>query len=382
MAERSLGQCKAGRTPILEACISSPRMFSSAVTGSPEGDGLSARTPLLPITLADLQTISESFHAPVADGAKDSQIKRLTPATWNGLGAVSRVLGSAGSTAHSTMNVQAGNFMGATFCRELGSGQLCSMDSRLYVTVKMAEESQHVEQQLRAALDHASLQQAELSRELALARATIKRQAHALDSQAALTVSTFASIQAAGQHVNGVRAPSWHGIPSSSGPEQNCSFSSLNPDAPSWLQSRIRWHGKQAWQQFSSALERIFAWHPRQHERSHGSGGGVMSALGMLASHPLDRHGSYTVRALLTGECDGFLSRRPSDFSLCSFCFVLLVPSLSDCPLHAFLAQVCVSNYRFQTALGGLYRGHRRCFPSLFITRSPVKNGQLVPHNT
>jgi len=85
-----------------------------------------------------------------------------------------------------------------------------------------------------------------------------------------------------------------------------------------------------------------------------------MSALGMLASHPLDRHGSYTVRALLTGECDGFLSRRPSDFSLCSFCFVLLVPSLSDCPLHAFLAQVCVSNYRFQTALGGLCRGPRR----------------------
>jgi len=191
--------------------------------------------------------------------------------------------------------------MGSSFCHELGSGELFAPDSRLYATVKKAEQAEQVQQDLRAALDQSILQQAELSRDLANARATIKRQTCQLDRQAALSFSTFVSIQAAGQHVDGVRAPAWHGIPSSSGPEQNCSLPFLTRDAPSWLQSRIRWHGKQVWKQFSSSLERIFGWYPRQHERSHGSGGGAMSALGMLASHPLDNHGSYSVRAMLTG---------------------------------------------------------------------------------
>jgi len=89
------------------------------------------------------------------------------------------------------MKVVAEKFMCSTFCHELGSGELCAPDSQLYATVKKAEEAEQVEQDLRAALAHAGLQQADLEH----ANATIKRQANELDRQAALTVSTFASIR-------------------------------------------------------------------------------------------------------------------------------------------------------------------------------------------
>ena len=267
------------------------RMAGKAVD-VPSVTSRSAPNSAPPITLAELSLVSESYLNSPSAGAKDSTITRLSPATWQGLATAAKLLGSSGTSAKLSKNVMAGNFMGSTFCHELGSGHLCTQDSRLYATVKKAEQAEQVEQELRAALEHACLQQAELSRDLIHARATIKRQACELDRQAALSHSTFVSIQAAGQHVDGVRAPAWHGIPSSSGPEQNCSLPFLTRDAPSWLQSRIRWHGKQVWKQFSSSLERIFGWYPRQHERSHGSGGGAMSALGMLASHPLDNHGS------------------------------------------------------------------------------------------
>eukprot|EP00277_Geminigera_cryophila_P002130 CAMPEP_0179419100 /NCGR_PEP_ID=MMETSP0799-20121207/8406_1 /TAXON_ID=46947 /ORGANISM="Geminigera cryophila, Strain CCMP2564" /LENGTH=394 /DNA_ID=CAMNT_0021192525 /DNA_START=368 /DNA_END=1548 /DNA_ORIENTATION=- len=269
------------------------------------------------ITLAELSHVSDSYLQTPAS-SKISSIQSLSPATWQGLATAARLLGSSGTSAKVSMQVVAGKFMGSSFCHELGSGELFAPDSRLYATVKKAEQAEQVQQDLRAALDQSILQQAELSRDLANARATIKRQTCQLDRQAALSFSTFVSIQAAGQHVDGVRAPAWHGIPSSSGPEQNCSLPFLTRDAPSWLQSRIRWHGKQVWKQFSSSLERIFGWYPRQHERSHGSGGGAMSALGMLASHPLDNHGSYSVRAMLTGVLqqlpfsDGTLQGAPS----------------------------------------------------------------------
>jgi len=103
--------------------------------------------------------------------------------------------------------------MGSTFCHELGSRELFAPDSRLYAAVKKAEQTEQVQQDLRAALDHSILQQAELSLDLANARATIKRQTCQVDRQSALSFSTFVSIQAAGQHVEGVRAPAWHGIP-------------------------------------------------------------------------------------------------------------------------------------------------------------------------
>ena len=92
------------------------------------------------------------------------------------------------------MKVVAEKFMCSTFCHELGSGELCAPDSQLYATVKKAEEAEQVEQDLRAALAHAGLQQARLARDLVHANATIKRHTNELDRQAALTVSTFASI--------------------------------------------------------------------------------------------------------------------------------------------------------------------------------------------
>ena len=116
-----------------------------------------------------------------------------------------------------------------------------------------------------------------------VAHATIKQQALALDQQTAVTVTTFAEIQSAGQHVSGVRSAAWHGVPSSGGVHKNCALDSLNQDAPVWLQSRIQWHDKQVFQKFASALQRIFGWFPGQHQRSHGSGGSVMSAVEMQA---------------------------------------------------------------------------------------------------
>jgi len=173
-----------------------------------------------------------------------------------------------------------------------------------------------MERELRAAVAHACAQQAALAVQLLVAHTTIKQQALALDQQAAVTVTTFGEIQSAGQHVSGVRAPAWHGIPSSAGVHENCALDSLNPDAPAWLQSRIQWHGKQVFQNFASVLQRIFGWFPGQHQCSHGSGGSVMSVLGILASHPIDNHGSFTVRAFLTGVCQQMAVRDGIDRAL------------------------------------------------------------------
>ena len=121
VAERALGELwKADLTLRLdETYISSPQMFRPDSTGFPEVVDLLVQTSVLPITLAELNTVSEIFHVPLEDGAKESAIKRLTPATWNGLGVVTSLPGSAGSTSHSSKNVQAGNF---TFARSSGPG--------------------------------------------------------------------------------------------------------------------------------------------------------------------------------------------------------------------------------------------------------------------
>jgi len=134
------------------------------------------------------------------------------------------------------MQVMAGKFMGSTFCHELGSGQLCSPESLLYATVKKAEEAEQSQQELRAALAHAIAQQADLTSQLRAAKATIKVQSLALEQQTAVTVPSFAEIQAAGQQVSGVRATAWR----AAGVHEICALDCLNPDAPVWLQSRIR----------------------------------------------------------------------------------------------------------------------------------------------
>jgi len=148
--------------------------------------------------------------------------------------------------------------------------------------VKKTEEAVQMERELQAAVAHAYAQQAELSAQFMVTHATIKQQVLALDQQAVVTVTTFAEIQSTSQHVSGVRAVAWHGIPNSAGVHENCVLDSLNPDAPAWLQPRTRWHGKQVFQKFASVLQRIFGWLPGQHQRIQGSGGSVMSALGML----------------------------------------------------------------------------------------------------
>ena len=130
--------------------------------------------------------------------------------------------------------------MGSTFCHELGSGQLCSPESLLYATVKKAEEAEQSQRELRAALAHAIAQQADLTSQLRAAKATIKVQSLALEQQTAVTVPSFAEILTAGQQVRGVRAAAWRGIPSSGGAHEICALDCLNPDAPVWLQSRIR----------------------------------------------------------------------------------------------------------------------------------------------
>jgi len=72
--------------------------------------------------------------------------------------------------------------------------------------VKKAEEAVQMERELRTGVAHACAQQAKLATQLMVAHATIKQQALALDQQAAVTVTTFAEIQSAGQHVSGVRS--------------------------------------------------------------------------------------------------------------------------------------------------------------------------------
>jgi len=146
---------------------------AGATVCDPPSASPGAPTSAPPITLAELCLVRDSYHKPSAAGAKDSKIQKLSPATWQGLATAARLLGSTGTSAKLSMKVVAGKFMGSTFYHELGSGELCAPDSRLYATVKKAEEAEQVEQDLRTALAHAGLQQAGLARDLVHASATI-----------------------------------------------------------------------------------------------------------------------------------------------------------------------------------------------------------------
>ena len=85
-------------------------------------------------------------------GSKDFDIKRLSAATRQGLTVIASVMGATSTAFRANMGVSAGNFKGTTFCNELGSGQLCSPESRLYATVKKAEEAEQMKRELRAAV--------------------------------------------------------------------------------------------------------------------------------------------------------------------------------------------------------------------------------------
>jgi len=106
------------------------------------------------------------LFTPVVAGSKDFDIKRLSAATRQGLSVVASVMGATGTALRTNMGVSAGKFKGTTFCHELGSGQLCAPESRLYATVKKAEEAEQMERELRAAVDHACAQQADLAAQL------------------------------------------------------------------------------------------------------------------------------------------------------------------------------------------------------------------------